>query len=321
MNQILMTDDNRKKAKKVKEKKPREPKAPGDITGVAKAFAGIILLFGLALSADGAYAYTKNVELAKNTKAPIVSILKSGNTAKLSIECTSGIRTVSFTWNNSNPTIVQGRGNKTLEQTISIPSGENNKLNITVIDSNGQTKKYVKTLNQDAVDTTEPVITIEGVNSNIKITVTDDTAIDYITYRYGDSQEVTIYAEEDGQTKIEKTIPASQGETDLVVEAVDKAQNVATKEQKIKGVKRPTIEVIPDPNDPSYLIIKAYDDDGLRMIAYTLNGQDYKTDPNTSLNTKTFEYRQKVEPGESQILIHAYNINEQVTEFNGIYRY
>ena len=243
------------------------------------------------------------------------------NTAKVTVECETGIRNVSFSWNESTPTIVQGRGNKTLEQTISIPSGENNKLNISVIDANGQTRRYVKTLNQDAKDVTEPVITIEGINSNIKITATDDTAIDYITYRYGDSQEVTIYAEEDGQTKIEATIPASQGETDLVVEAVDKAQNVATKEQKIKGVKRPTIEVIPDPNDPSYLIIKAYDDDGLRMIAYTLNGQDYKTDPNTSLNTKTFEYRQKVEPGESQILIHAYNINEQVTEFNGIYRY
>lgn len=146
MNQILVTKND--KSKKVKEKKVREPKAPGDITGVAKAFAGIILLFGLALSADGAYAYTKNVELAKNTKAPIVSVLKTGNTAKLSIECTSGIRTVSFTWNNSNPTIVQGRGNKILEQIISIPSGENNKLNITVIDSNGQTKRYVKTLNQ-----------------------------------------------------------------------------------------------------------------------------------------------------------------------------
>ena len=104
MNQILVTKND--KSKKVKEKKVREPKTPGDITGVAKAFAGIILLFGLALSADGAYAYTKNVELAKNTKAPIVSVLKTGNTAKLSIECTSGIRTVSFTWNNSNPTIV-----------------------------------------------------------------------------------------------------------------------------------------------------------------------------------------------------------------------
>ena len=269
MNQILVTKND--KSKKVKEKKVREPKAPGDITGVAKAFAGIILLFGLALSADGAYAYTKNVELAKNTKAPIVSVLKTGNTAKLSIECTSGIRTVSFTWNNSNPTIVQGRGNKILEQIISIPSGENNKLNITVIDSNGQTKRYVKTLNQDAIDTTEPVITIEGVSSNIKITVTDDTAIDYVTYKYGDSQEVTISAEEEGQTTIEETIPAQQGETTLTIEAVDKAQNVATKEQKIKGTKRPTVEVKRDPNDASYILIKATDDDGLRLLCYDIN--------------------------------------------------
>ena len=266
MNQILVTKND--KSKKVKEKKVRESKAPGDITGVAKAFAGIILLFGLALSADGAYAYTKNVELAKNTKAPIVSVLKTGNTAKLSIECTSGIRTVSFTWNNSNPTIVQGRGNKILEQIISIPSGENNKLNITVIDSNGQTKRYVKTLNQDAKDITEPVITIEGVNSNIKITVTDDTAIDYVTYKYGDSQEVTINAEEEGQTTIEETIPAQQGEATLTIEAVDKAQNVATKEQKIKGTKRPTVEVKRDPNDASYILIKATDDDGLRLHCY-----------------------------------------------------
>jgi len=317
MNQILVTKND--KSKKVKEKKVREPKAPGDITGVAKAFAGIILLFGLALSADGAYAYTKNVELAKNTKAPIVSVLKTGNTAKLSIECTSGIRTVSFTWNNSNPTIVQGRGNKILEQIISIPSGENNKLNITVIDSNGQTKRYVKTLNQDAKDITEPVITIEGVNSNIKITVTDDTAIDYVTYKYGDSQEVTISAEEEGQTTIEETIPAQQGEATLTIEAVDKAQNVATKEQKIKGTKRPTVEVKRDPNDASYILIKATDDDGLRLLCYDLNGQGYTTDPNISINDTKFEYRQKLDSGTNKISLRVYNINEQVTEFNAEY--
>ena len=317
MNQILVTKND--KSKKVKEKKVREPKAPGDITGVAKAFAGIILLFGLALSADGAYAYTKNVELAKNTKAPIVSVLKTGNTAKLSIECTSGIRTVSFTWNNSNPTIVQGRGNKILEQIISIPSGENNKLNITVIDSNGQTKRYVNTLNQDAKDITEPVITIEGVNSNIKITVTDDTAIDYVTYKYGDSQEVTINAEEEGQTTIEETIPAQQGEATLTIEAVDKAQNVATKEQKIKGTKRPTVEVKRDPNDASYILIKATDDDGLRLLCYDLNGQEYTTDPNISINDTKFEYRQKLDSGTNKISLRVYNINEQVTEFNAEY--
>ena len=36
-----------------------------------------------------------------------------------------------------------------------------------------------------------------------------------------------------GQTTIEETIPAQQGEATLTIEAVDKAQNVATKEQKI----------------------------------------------------------------------------------------
>lgn len=66
MNQILVTKND--KSKKVKEKKVRESKAPGDITGVAKAFAGIILLFGLALSADGAYAYTKTWNLLKIQK-------------------------------------------------------------------------------------------------------------------------------------------------------------------------------------------------------------------------------------------------------------
>jgi len=57
------------------------------------------------------------------------------------------------------------------------------------------------------------------------------------------------------------------------------------------------------------------------MISYYINGTEYKTDPNISLNMKEFEYRQKVDPGENKITIHAYNINEQVTEFIGTYDY
>ena len=111
MNQILMTED-RNKAKKSKVKTPREP---GDITGVVRFFAVLILLFGLVLSAGGTYAFTKNIELSKTTKAPVVSVLKTGNTAKVTVECETGIRNVSFSWNESTPTIVQGRGNKTLD--------------------------------------------------------------------------------------------------------------------------------------------------------------------------------------------------------------
>ena len=320
MNQILMTESNNSKNKGHKVAKNYAYKDPNDMTSIVKIFAILIMIFGIALSGNGVYAIMQNAEIARTTRLPIVEILKSGNTAKLSISCETGIRTVSYCWNDSTPTILQGRGNSVIEQSISIPSGEN-KLNITVIDSKGQARRYVKNLKQDDVDTTEPTIKFEVVNSSIKIIVTDDTAIDYITYQYGDSQEVTVKAQQDGQVTIEETITVIQGENTIKVEAVDKAQNVATISQKVKGAKKPVIEVIPDPNDPSYLIIKAYDDDGLRMISYFVNNQEYKTDANTSLNTKTFEWRQKVEPGRTELLVHAYNINGQVAEFNGVYNY
>ena len=71
----------------------------------------------------------QNIEITNTTKIPIVEVLKNGNMAKISIKCETGIRTVSYAWNDSTDIIVQGRGNSILEQTISIPSGEN-KLNI-----------------------------------------------------------------------------------------------------------------------------------------------------------------------------------------------
>lgn len=318
MNQILMTESNNTKNKI--HKIPKEYRDPNDISGIIKIFAILIMIFGIALFSDGVYAIVQNAETTKNTKLPVVEVLKVGNTAKLSISCENGIRTISYAWNDSTDTIVQGRGNTLIEQSIQIPSGEN-RLNITVIDSKGQTRRYVKNLKQDEIDTTEPSINFEVVNSSIKIIVTDDTAIDYMTYKYGDNQEVIVRAQQEGQTIIEETIAVTQGENTITVEAVDKAQNVATISQKVKGAKKPTIEVIPDPNDASYIIIKAYDDEGLRMIAYSINGKEYTTDPNTSLNSKTFEWKQKVESGRSNIIIHAYNVNEQVAEFNGVYDY
>ena len=102
---------------------------------------------------------------------------------------------------------------------------------------------------------------------------------------------------------------------------MDKAQNVATTEQEVKGATKPEISVVPDSNDPSYLIIKATDAEGLRMVSFYINDQEYSTDPNTTLGTTEFEYRIQVEPGETNVTVHAYNINEQVTEFIGVYNY
>lgn len=316
MNQILMTEAVNKNAKN----KSRVSNS-SDITAVVRFFAIIIMVFGLALSGSSAFGMVQNIQENKNKSIPVVSAQRNGNSVKITVKNDIGIKTIKYSWNDSTETVVQGRNKKQVETTINIIPG-NNKLNMTVIDSNNGTTTYVKNYVQEEKDTTEPVITVQNEDPRIKITVTDDTALDYIIYKYGDNEEVKVEASEDDPTKIEGYIDnVLETQVTLKIEAVDKAQNFATKEQQVKGATKPKIEVVSDPTDQSYLIIRASDNEGLRMVVFYINEDEYKTDPNTSLNMKNFEYRQKVPKGETTIKVHAYNLSEQVSEFEGIYTY
>lgn len=316
MNQILMTEAVNKNAKN----KSRVSNS-SDITAVVRFFAIIIMVFGLALSGSSAFGMVQNIQENKNKSIPVVSAQRNGNSVKITVKNDIGIKTIKYSWNDSTETVVQGRNKNQVETTINIISG-NNKLNMTVIDSNNGTTTYVKNYVQEEKDTTEPVITVQNEDPRIKITVTDDTALDYIIYKYGDNEEVKVEASEDDPTKIEAYIDnVLETQVTLKIEAVDKAQNFATKEQQVKGATKPKIEVVSDPTDQSYLIIRASDNEGLRMVVFYINEDEYKTDPNTSLNMKNFEYRQKVPKGETTIKVHAYNLSEQVSEFEGIYTY
>lgn len=316
MNQILMTEAVNKNAKN----KSRVSNS-SDITAVVRFFAIIIMVFGLALSGSSAFGMVQNIQENKNKSIPVVSAQRNGNSVKITVKNDIGIKTIKYSWNDSTETVVQGRNKNQVETTINIIPG-NNKLNMTVIDSNNGTTTYVKNYVQEEKDTTEPVITVQNEDPRIKITVTDDTALDYIIYKYGDNEEVKVKASEDDPTKIEGYIDnVLETQVTLKIEAVDKAQNFATKEQQVKGATKPKIEVVSDPTDQSYLIIRASDNEGLRMVVFYINEDEYKTDPNTSLNMKNFEYRQKVPKGETTIKVHAYNLSEQVSEFEGIYTY
>lgn len=316
MNQILMTEAVNKNAKN----KSRVSNS-SDITAVVRFFAIIIMVFGLALSGSSAFGMVQNIQENKNKSIPVVSAQRNGNSVKITVKNDIGIKTIKYSWNDSTETVVQGRNKNQVETTINIIPG-NNKLNMTVIDSNNGTTTYVKNYVQEEKDTTEPVITVQNEDPRIKIMVTDDTALDYIIYKYGDNEEVKVEASEDDPTKIEEYIDnVLETQVTLKIEAVDKAQNFATKEQQVKGATKPKIEVVSDPTDQSYLIIRASDNEGLRMVVFYINEDEYKTDPNTSLNMKNFEYRQKVPKGETTIKVHAYNLSEQVSEFEGIYTY
>lgn len=317
MNQILITEDVNKK----KTKNEKEVKTTSDIRSVVRFFAIVIIIFGLILSGSSAYGMFQEVQERKARSVPVVTTQRNGNSINLIVKNDIGIKTIKYSWNSSTETVVQGKNKTQVETTINIIPG-NNRLNITVIDVNNAITTYVKNYIQEEKDTTEPVITIENEDPRIKITVTDDTALDYIVYKYGDNEEVKVEASAEDPTKIEAYIDnVLETQLTLKVEAVDKAQNFATKEQEVKGATKPKIEVYADPVDPSYLIIKVTDNDGLRMVAFYVNEDEYKTDPNTSLNMKYFEYRQQVPKGETKLVVHAYNLSEQVSEFEGIYNY
>ena len=318
MNQILMTDNENIKQKKQKKAYSAEPI---EIKTICKFFAIIIMLFGFILGGNGVYSLVQDAQSKKIASVPIVTINKKGKELDINIENKDGIKNVIYYWNNSEQKQnVAGQNKTSLSFTVTLPVG-NSRLNIEITDINGIKKSYVKNYFIEGEDETEPEIEFEVVDENIKIIVTDDRELDYVSYIIGDGEEQIVEANEENPAVIEILIPVDQGQVNIKVEAVDKAQNIANKEQEIKGATKPVIEVVPDPNDPSYLIVRASDEEGLRMVAYYIEDHLYQTDPNISINAKTFEWRQKVEPGETIIKVHAYNINEQVTEYIGQYTY
>ena len=313
MNQILMTEQD-KNVKKVKGEK-------ADTNTVIKFFAIVIMIFGIVISGSNGYTLAKNIQQKKSASVPTVITARSGNQIKLTVKNDIGIKSVKYSWNDSTEKVVEGKNQKEVTTLINVIPG-NNRLNITVLDVNNNTTQYVKNYVQEEQDTSEPVISISNEDPKIKITVTDDTALDYVVYKYGDNAEVKVQANEDDPTKLDIYIDnVSPEQKTLTIEAVDKAQNHSTKTQDVKGATKPKIEVTPDPSDASYLVIKVTDNEGIRMVVFYVNGQEYQTDPNVSLDQKTFEYKQKVEKGQTNITVNAYNLSEQVTEFVGVYNY
>ena len=323
MNQILMTEEpnNRnnkyENKKERKEKKVRVSNEEVGIESIIRFFCIAIIIFGLCLSGSGVYAIAQDVKQRNMAVEPVVKDERHGNSINLTVTSDAGIRAIKYAWNDSTEEVVDGKNKTEVETTINIIPGTN-KLNITVIDSNNNTRQYVKNYIQEEKDTIEPVISITNNDPGIKITVTDDTALDYIVYKYGDAQEVRVDASKSDPTKIEAYIDEVQeAEVLLVVEAVDKAQNVATEEQRTRGATKPKISFAAS-TDPVGVSVVVNDNDGLRMVVVYVNDEEvYKTEIGYDSKEKEFSAIAPLEifpVGESNMRVVAYNLSEQITE-------
>ena len=329
MNQILMTEqpsrnnkNNRnkmQKEKRVKQKRVRDGNGEIETISIVKFFCVTIIIFGLCLSGSGVYGVYQDIERINSAIEPVVTADRRGKVIKLTVSSEVGVKAVKYAWNDNAETVVQGNNKKTVETDINVISGENNKLNLTVIDSKNNTKQYIKNYMQETIDTIEPVISIVNDDPGIKITVTDDTALDYIVYKYGDEPEVRVKATDSDPTKIEASIDQVQeAEVLLTVEAVDKAQNVATKEQKTKGATKPKIAFSAAEGGLAGVAVDVTDNDGLMMVVFYVNEEEvYKTEIEYDSKQKELNAIAPLDifpVGESTLRVVAYNLSEQVAE-------
>ena len=286
-----------------------------EINTILKIFAIAIIVLGVIFIAKGTYGIVASANQAQ-IKDPIVSTRQVDGKLEIKISHNKIVDKVIYSWNNSQEVTMQGKGQSDITEIIDMPVGTN-MLNLRVIDRDKKEVKYSNQYYKEERDSIKPEIELVVEGSKVKIVVKDETKLHYIMYRWNDEDNTIVEAREDSPKQIEEKISILKGENKLTIIGVDEAGNEKTKEQMFKGAKKPTIEANQE-NDE--LVIKVKDEESIKKIDITLNGQYFSTDPEntgTSLNMKEVELRQKLQPGANIITITVYNISglsEQITK-------
>lgn len=289
MNQILATDNT-------SNKKTRNT-GPTDIKKVLKVFLISMLIFGVFLIGLGIYSiYKQNKNENQEFTKPVITIAqKDDETVLLTVSHDKAIETIEYSWNDEEIETITGNGRKYIEQEITIPGGTN-KLTVKAIDTNGQEISTSKEYE------TKDIINIETAGNKLKITAENSNEISYMTYRWDEEEETRV---EINSKTIEQEIDIPVGEHTLTVILVDINNETITKEQKVKGVMKPTIEVTLDDAKENYLItIK--DETGLSKVDVIIRGET--TSVTVEDGKKELKYKIKLNDGdENKLEITAYN--------------
>lgn len=302
MNQILYTNT---------------PKKGGtlDIKTVLRIFAISCIIFGLILVGQATYAMV-NKKGEESQSEVLINVTQSEEILTISVKHDKLIDKITYSWNNGEEVILQGKGRKEINEKIIMPVGINT-LILKVADINGKVATYSEMFELEQGDRIKPEIELVVENSKVKIVAKDETALNYMSYYWNNEDETKIAVREESPKQIEDKIDILKGENTLTIIAVDKSGNETVKEQIFKGVKKPKIELLREEDE---LIVNVTDEEGVQKIEYTLNGQFYTTDPeNTgaSLNMKEVQFRQKLTKGQNKITIKAYNVNGLQEEVSG----
>lgn len=305
MNQILSTEV------------PKRRKKPStvEIGKIVKFFAIGLIIYGVFVIGSASYSMYKESQKPVSVAKPVISISSISETEIL-LEVTHNkeLSKVTYTWNDNEPVEIECNGIKRIEQKIEMPS-EDSTINVSAIDVNGLEgnlkRQYTKPRNVN-ID-----MQVEG--NNIKVKGDSTEQLSYLTYRWDDQEETRL---EINDKQFEQEVPVPVGLHTLTVTVVDVNNNAETKEQEVKGVSKPKVEVTTNGSDK--FLIKASDEEGIKKVEFIINETD-KNRINLDQvrpieERKEFEYEYPLHDGENKLEVRVYNESDVSEVFKALVR-
>lgn len=249
---------------------------------IVRVFAIVLVLFAIFLVGSGLFGMYKNSkkENVSQTDTPtkaVITVERDENDdtkAIIKVSHDKAIEKVIYTWDSDKDIINKGNGQPTMEIEISLPAGTHT-LTVKVTDIDGNDTVYDEEIySENGEDKVNPEIktTVDQATKEIVITATDETELDYVTYRWNDEEEQRQDVDPENPKEIKFNIEIPKGTNDLTIIAVDKNNNSTTKNDKYTGVTKPEIKITVS-EDKKRIHIEAFHENGITELSLTINGQ------------------------------------------------
>lgn len=307
MNQILDYNPNKSSGGK-----------PSGSDMVVRVFAVFTAIFAVCLIIAGIYGVTKNKKTAVEAPvAPTEAVIiteKQETTVKILVSHDKAIEKLIYSWDSGKENNVKGTGEASMEADVPLLAGTHT-LTVKVTDIDGVEATYQEEFTSETgEDKIYPVIDI-GVTEQkkLKITATDETSIDFVTYRWNDEDEVKIEVSENDDKKIEFEIEILKGRNDLLIVAVDKNNNSTTETKTFTGVTKPDITITIGADKKSGEV-KCFHENGIKAITLKINDMDYNVEISEQSPTEVSFPLPELGLGTNKIIVTATSVDDTVTE-------
>ena len=313
MNQILMVDNPKKNKKQKRQKKQRGSSAPVGIKNIVRFFAVCIMLFGFCIIGHSSYALYTDAKGNNTEDLPEVNMTRVNDTLIVNVDSVYTIDRFIYYWENSEQTS-KPEGKTSFQEEIILPSG-NDVLTIVLEDETGRAVTYIKEIIIEGIDIVKPEITItEGENQTVLIEVTDETAIQYITYQIDGGEIIRVdRIEGDNERTLSRMISNLQvGSHTIVVNAYDSNGNSDTLQRTVNVVTsaKPRITTLFIDQENGTITVGVEDDIGVQSLEIVLNGE---VSTLNNLNQTRVENTLNLIEGTNTIQVTVTNTSGQAT--------